>query len=94
MPMPSLILPAILLVVGFVAVMVKLIGAGDIKLICALALALSVAETGDFLLLTAIVGIPVSIISLLYFYFFNRHQRATVPYALAISCGYWLQLTT
>ncbi|KJF91989.1 hypothetical protein UA70_24310 [Raoultella planticola] len=53
-----------------------------------------VVSTGDrqFLLLTAIAGIPVAIVSLLYFYFFAREERATVPYALAISCGYWLQL--
>ena len=87
MPYPAFILPGILLALGFIAVMVKLMGAGDIKLVCALA----VAETGNFLLLTAIAGIPVSLASLFYFYFFAREQRATVPYALAISCGYWLQ---
>lgn len=92
MPYPAFILPGILLALGFIAVMAKLMGAGDIKLVCALAVALSVPETGNFLLLTAIAGIPVAIVSLLCFYFFAREERATVPYALAISCGYWLQL--
>ncbi|HCH7896653.1 A24 family peptidase [Raoultella ornithinolytica] len=92
MPYPAFILPGILLALGFIAAMAKLMGAGDIKLVCALAVALSVPETGNFLLLTAIAGIPVAIVSLLYFYFFAREERATVPYALAISCGYWLQL--
>lgn len=92
MPYPALLLPGILLIVGFVAVVAKLMGAGDVKLVSALAVALTGSETADFLLLTAIVGIPVSIISLLYFYFFKRHVRATVPYAVAISLGYWLQL--
>ncbi|MEX0564185.1 prepilin peptidase CpaA [Raoultella ornithinolytica] len=94
MSYPALFLPGLLLVLGFIAAAVKLIGAGDIKLVCALAVALSASDTGDFLLLTAISGIPVSIVSLLYFYFFARDKRATVPYALAISCGYWLQVLT
>ncbi|HHG8774041.1 TPA: prepilin peptidase [Raoultella planticola] len=94
MSYPALVLPGILLALGFIAATVKLIGAGDIKLVCALAVALSASETGNFLLLTAIAGIPVSIVSLLYFYLFAREKRATVPYALAISCGYWLQAMT
>ncbi|MFK3703852.1 prepilin peptidase [Klebsiella sp. NPDC088457] len=92
MPYPAFILPGILLALGFIAATAKLVGAGDIKLVCALAVALSASETGDFLLLTAIAGIPLSVASLLYFYFFARDKRATVPYALAISCGYWLQV--
>ncbi|MDF7680868.1 prepilin peptidase [Enterobacteriaceae bacterium ESL0689] len=87
----SLILPGAMLILGFIAATLRVIGAGDVKLICALAVGLSVSETGNFLLLTALAGIPVSIICLLYFYFFARHRSATVPYALAISCGYWLQ---
>lgn len=90
MPHPALVLPGILLVLGFIAATAKLIGAGDIKLVSALAVAMSTSETGNFLLLVAISGIPVSVISLFYFYFFVPQKRATVPYALAISCGYWL----
>lgn len=56
MPYPAFILPGILLALGFIAAMAKLMGAGDIKLVCALAVALSVPETGNFLLLTAIAG--------------------------------------
>ncbi|TCW08576.1 prepilin peptidase CpaA [Raoultella sp. BIGb0138] len=92
MPYPAFILPGILLALGFIAATANLVGAGDIKLVCALAVALSASETGDFLLLTAVAGIPLSVASLLYFYFFARDKRATVPYALAISCGYWLQV--
>lgn len=91
MPYPSLLLPGVILVLGFIAATLKLVGAGDIKLLCALAMGLTTPETGNFLLLTVIAGVPVSIISLLYFYFFARHRPATVPYGLAISCGYWLQ---
>lgn len=94
MPYPAIVLPCLLLALGFFASMVNLIGAGDVKLVSALAVSLTASETGDFLLLTGISGIPVSVASLLYFYFFDRQKRASVPYALAISCGYWLRMAT
>ncbi|QFG76612.1 hypothetical protein DMB90_08730 [Raoultella planticola] len=90
MPYPAFILPGILLALGFIAVMVKLMGAGDIKLVCALAVALSVPETGNFLLLTAIAGIPVSCQPALFLFL---RPRATRDGAICAGhqCGYWLQ---
>lgn len=87
-----LLLAAGVLFVGFFISLFSVIGAGDVKLICALLPGLSWADGIDFLLLTGFVGIPVSLATLLYFKLQRRGQQITVPYGLAIAGGYGLQL--
>lgn len=89
---PSLLLPAGLFVIGFIVSMLGVIGAGDVKLASALAVALSPTEIGNFLLLTSMAGVPLSLVTLLYYRCFACQKSVTIPYGIALSCGYWLQL--
>lgn len=80
-----------ILIIGFFLSMLRVIGAGDVKIASALSLGLTNSESFDFLLLTAFVGIPVSVITLAFYKKSSQNKRTTVPYGLAIAGGYWLQ---
>lgn len=80
-----------ILIIGFLLSILRVIGAGDVKIASALVLGLTNSESFDFLLLTAFVGIPVSVITLVFYKKSSHNKRATVPYGLAIAGGYWLQ---
>lgn len=86
-----LIIAVIVLVVGFFISIIGIIGAGDVKLACALLPGLTWSEGVDFLLLTGFVGIPVSLFTLLYLKFKGGDKKTSVPYGLAIAGGYGLQ---
>lgn len=86
----SLTLPLILFFVGFLFSMMGVMGAGDVKLVCALSVGLSTTDIGDFLLLTGMFGIPLSLLTLLYYRTFSVRKVITVPYGVAICCGYWM----
>lgn len=86
-----LLIAIIVLVVGFLMSIVGVIGAGDVKLACALLPGLTWSEGIDFLLLTGFVGIPVSLFTLLYLKFKGGDKKTSVPYGLAIAGGYGLQ---
>lgn len=87
----SLLTALSILIIGFFLSILRVIGAGDVKIASALALGLTSSETFEFLLLTAFVGIPVSVITLVFYKKSSQNKRATVPYGLAIAGGYWLQ---
>ena len=87
---PSLIVPAIMFFGGFLISTLGLMGAGDVKLACALAVALLPEEIGRFLLLTGMAGIPLSIVIFIYYRMFRRQDKVTVPYGVAIASGYGL----
>lgn len=86
-----LIIAVIVLVVGFLISIIGVVGAGDVKLACALLPGLTWSEGVDFLLLTGFVGIPVSLFTLLYFKVKGGDKKTAVPYGLAIAGGYGLQ---
>ncbi|ROP59617.1 prepilin peptidase CpaA [Enterobacter sp. BIGb0383] len=86
-----LIIAVIVLVVGFFISIIGIIGAGDVKLACALLPGLTWSEGVDFLLLTGFVGIPVSLFTLLYLKVKGGDKKTSVPYGLAIAGGYGLQ---
>ncbi|WP_264652081.1 prepilin peptidase [Candidatus Symbiopectobacterium sp. NZEC151] len=86
----SLIILSLLFCVGFVFSVAGVIGAGDIKLVCALSTGLSTPHIGDFLLLTGMAGIPLTLLTCLYYRVFSKQNVITVPYGVAICCGYWL----
>lgn len=86
----SLPLLLLLLGVGFVFSIVGVIGAGDVKLACALSTGLSTTEIGNFLFLTGIAGIPLSLLTCLYYRLFSKNNVITIPYGIAICSGYWL----
>lgn len=87
----ALLIAGIVLVVGFLISIVGIMGAGDVKLVCALLPGLTWTEGIDFLLLTGFVGIPVSLATLLYLKVKGGEKKISVPYGLAIAGGYGLQ---
>lgn len=80
----------ILFFIGFICSTVGVIGAGDVKLVCALSTALSTTEMGNFLLLTGVFGIPLSLLTWLYYKVLSKQKLITIPYGVAICCGYWM----
>ena len=86
-----LLIAALVLVVGFLISTAGVIGAGDVKLAFALLPSLTWTEGIDFLLLTGFVGIPVSLVTLLYLKVKGGEKKISVPYGLAIAGGYGLQ---
>ncbi|CRY57185.1 putative tight adherance operon protein [Yersinia intermedia] len=86
----SIVIPLIALLTGYTLFHFKLIGAGDVKLITALLLALTTEQSLNFILYTAIMGGVVMMIGMMI----NRAdiQRRGVPYAVAISIGFLLSL--
>lgn len=80
------------LTIGFFLSQSGTIGAGDVKLACALLPGLPQADGVDFLLLTGFAGIPVSLITLAYYKIKGRGKKVSIPYGLAITGGYGLQL--
>lgn len=89
---PSFLTASSILIIGLFLSQLSIIGAGDVKIASALVLGLNNSESLDFLLLTAFVGIPVSIITLVFYKKNPLNNSVTVPYGLAITGGYWLQL--
>lgn len=86
----SLTLLLLLFFLGFVLSLVGVIGAGDVKLVCALSTGLSTTEIGDFLFLMGMAGIPLTLLTCLYYRLFSRNNVITIPYGIAICSGYWL----
>ncbi|WP_264625778.1 A24 family peptidase [Candidatus Symbiopectobacterium sp. NZEC135] len=85
-------LPLLLLLfgVGFVFSIVGVIGAGDVKLVCALSTGLSTTDIGNFLFLMGMTGIPLTLLTCLYYKLFSKNNVITIPYGVAICSGYWL----
>lgn len=86
----DLSLTLLLFCLGFVLSIVGVIGAGDVKLVCALSTGFSTTEMGNFLFLTGMAGIPLSLFTCLYYLLFSKQNVITVPYGVAICSGYWL----
>lgn len=87
----SITIPLVMLTIGFVLSAFGIVGAGDVKLMCALSVGLSTTDIGDFLLLTGLSGIPLTLVTFLYYRFFMRQCTITIPYGVALSSGYWGQ---
>ncbi|AIL32357.1 hypothetical protein IX83_02630 [Basilea psittacipulmonis DSM 24701] len=82
-------IPAIVtLVVGFLLFMLRVIGAGDVKLLSVLMLAVPADQVIELFLYITVFGLVEIIIGLIFF----RHAFKTrgVPYGVAISLGYTL----
>lgn len=80
-------LPAILcLAIGFVLFLLNIIGAGDVKLLSVLMLAVPSQFAVFFLFLTACVGLLLIIIGWLFYRQAIREKG--LPYGIAISAGF------
>lgn len=81
------ILPAALtLIIGFLLFILKVIGAGDIKLLTVLMLAIPSSEVINFLFLTSFFGLLLVIFGLLFWRKSIKTQG--LPYGVAISLGF------
>ncbi|QLB18802.1 A24 family peptidase [Mannheimia granulomatis] len=80
-------LPALLcLIIGFLLFLCKVIGAGDVKLLSVLMLAVPTEYAPYFLFLTALSGLILIIIGSLFF--FRSIREKGLPYGIAISSGF------
>lgn len=80
-------LPAVLcLVIGFVLFLLNVIGAGDVKLLAVLMLAIPSSFAIFFLFLTACAGLLLIIIGWLFYRQTIREKG--LPYGIAISTGF------
>ncbi len=86
----NMIMPLSALLIGYSIFYFNLIGGGDVKLITALLFSLTTSQSLDFILYTAMMGGVVMIIGIMI----NRKdiQQRGVPYAVAISAGFFLSL--
>lgn len=83
---PNVPLALAVLAVGFILFISKLIGAGDVKMVAALALFFSWNEFHRFLFITVLLGGVLALIGLV---FFNKNTKTHgLPYAVAISLGF------
>ncbi len=80
-------LPAVFcLVIGFVLFLLNVIGAGDVKLLAVLMLAIPSSFAIFFLFLTACAGLLLIIIGWLFYR--QTIQEKGLPYGIAISTGF------
>lgn len=87
----SIVLPVAILIVGFFLAAQGIIGAGDVKLMSALSVGLSTDSIIDFLLLTSLLGVPLTLLTFLYYWIALPRRALTIPYGVALSAGYWWQ---
>lgn len=85
------IMPALItLIVGFLLFVLNIIGAGDIKLLTVLMLATPTEQVFSLLFFTALSGLVLIIIGWLFFR--QSIRRNGLPYGVAISSGFLINL--
>lgn len=84
----NILIPFIVLIVGFLLTITGMIGAGDVKLIVALVFSVPQQLLSDLFFFICCIGAPVSIIALVFFNLFLKRKYKTVPFGIAISIGY------
>ena len=88
----SLVWSLLILVTGVLLVLANIIGAGDIKLIAALSLSIPGAEIPDFIFFITLSGVPLILVTVLLHKVTGSSNKITLPYGVAISCGYLFHL--
>ena len=84
----NVLIPFIVLIVGFFLTIMGAIGAGDVKLIVALVFSVPQNLLSDLFFSICCIGAPISIIALVFFNLFLKRKYKTVPFGIAISIGY------
>ncbi len=80
-------IPAVVaLIIGFLLFLLKVIGAGDVKLITVLMLAIPYEQMTSFLFLTSFSGLLLVILGWLFFR--QNIKKQGLPYGVAISLGF------
>ncbi len=88
----NLIWPVMIIVMGVLLVLANIIGAGDIKLIAALSLSLPGTDIPAFIFLITLSGVPLILVTVLLHKVTGSSNEITLPYGVAISCGYLFHL--
>lgn len=83
----NIIAAIITLIIGFIVWKIKLVGAGDIKLLSVLMLFVKPSYVGEFLFLMSVFGAFLAIVILL-----AKKRHLGVPYGVAIACSFVLLL--
>lgn len=84
----NILVPFIVLIVGFLLTIMGMIGAGDVKLIVVLVLSIPQKSLSDLFFFICCIGAPVSIIAFVFFNLCLKRKYKTVPFGIAISIGY------
>lgn len=74
--------------VGFLLVIINVVGAGDIKLLTVLALTIPAGHVISYLLLMSLFGLFLAVIEIILRRFSKRHIARGLPYGVAISGSY------
>lgn len=88
----SFFLALLILLIGFVLSMYNFWGAGDAKLCFALSLSIPGVNLPAFLFLTSVIGGVMAILMLIVPHLYGKYK--TLPYGIAIGCGYIVNLLT
>ncbi|MFU0885707.1 prepilin peptidase [Kluyvera sichuanensis] len=84
----NIMIPIIILIVGFLLATTGMIGAGDIKLIVALVFSIPQNLLTGFFFSVCCLGAPVSLMAFMLFNLLLKKKHKTVPFGVAISIGY------
>ena len=82
----------VILSIGTVCVLSHCIGAGDVKLLAVLGLTFPLRELLDFIFLVAVSGLPLILVIYCLHHFTRGKFSKTLPYGVAITCGYLLKI--
>lgn len=88
----NLIWPVMIIVMGVLLVLANIIGAGDIKLIAALSLSLPGTDIPAIIFFITLSGVPLILVTVLLHKVTGSSNEITLPYGVAISCGYLFHL--
>lgn len=88
----SYVSASLILLIGFVLSVFNIWGAGDAKLCFALSLSMPAVNLPAFLLLTSVIGGLMAILMLFIPRLYGKYK--TLPYGIAIGCGYFVNLLT
>ncbi|POT57834.1 hypothetical protein C3432_07785 [Citrobacter amalonaticus] len=82
----------VVLVIGFILSMYNIWGAGDAKFCFALSLSIPGENLPAFLLFTSVIGGIMAVLMLIVPHLYGRYK--TLPYGVALGCGYIVNLLT
>lgn len=82
----------LILLIGFILSIYNIWGAGDAKLCFALSLTIPGVNLPAFLFLTSVIGGVMAILMLIVPCLYGKYK--TLPYGIALGCGYIINLLT
>ncbi len=83
-------IPALItLGIGFILFITRILGAGDVKMLSVLILAIPTSELMSFFFFTTLFGGILAVIGLIFFH--KNVREKGLPYGVAIACGFILQ---